>query len=116
MSGSPQVGAVPRSCFPQIFLDLRSRIYRSVICRHDRPGPHTSPQRPDRPRPERRPGRLGPGCAGLRSRLVNGLEAVAVFGAGVGAGAINTIVGSGSLITFPTLVALGYPPIVANVS
>lgn len=37
-------------------------------------------------------------------------------GAGVLAGAINTIVGSGSLITFPTLVALGLPPLVANVS
>ncbi|MDA8203660.1 MAG: sulfite exporter TauE/SafE family protein [Chloroflexi bacterium] len=36
--------------------------------------------------------------------------------AGVGAGTVNTIVGSGSLITFPTLVALGFPPIVANVS
>ncbi|GIH70243.1 sulfite exporter TauE/SafE family protein [Sphaerimonospora thailandensis] len=44
------------------------------------------------------------------------LEAVAVFAAGVGAGGINAVVGSGSLITFPTLLALGYPPIVANVS
>lgn len=44
------------------------------------------------------------------------LEAVAVFAAGVGAGGINAAVGSGSLITFPTLVALGYPPVVANVS
>ncbi|GAB1819244.1 sulfite exporter TauE/SafE family protein [Herbidospora sp. RD11066] len=43
-------------------------------------------------------------------------EAVAVFAAGVGAGGINAVVGSGSLITFPTLLALGYPPIVANVS
>jgi uncharacterized membrane protein YfcA len=32
------------------------------------------------------------------------------------AGTINTIVGSGSLITFPTLLAIGYAPIVANVS
>jgi uncharacterized membrane protein YfcA len=32
------------------------------------------------------------------------------------AGTINTIVGSGSLITFPTLIALGYPPLLANVS
>lgn len=32
------------------------------------------------------------------------------------AGAINTIVGSGSLITFPTLLAIGYKPVVANVS
>ncbi|HEV7421559.1 MAG TPA: sulfite exporter TauE/SafE family protein [Mycobacterium sp.] len=36
--------------------------------------------------------------------------------AGVGAGAINAIVGSGTLITFPTLVALGYPPITATMS
>jgi uncharacterized protein len=28
----------------------------------------------------------------------------------------STIVGSGSLITFPTLLALGYPPVLANVS
>lgn len=43
-------------------------------------------------------------------------HAVAALAAGIGAGAINTVVGSGSLITFPTLVALGYPPIMANVS
>ena len=44
------------------------------------------------------------------------LEALAIFGAGVAAGTINTIVGSGSLITFPTLLAFGYSPVVANVS
>ncbi|GHF72068.1 UPF0721 transmembrane protein [Streptomyces mashuensis] len=43
-------------------------------------------------------------------------EALAVFGAGIGAGAINTIVGSGTLITFPVLLATGLPPITANVS
>ncbi|MEV5412460.1 sulfite exporter TauE/SafE family protein [Thermopolyspora sp. NPDC052614] len=43
-------------------------------------------------------------------------EVAAVLAAGVGAGGINAIVGSGSLITFPTLLALGFPPIVANVS
>src|SRR5580693_6817582 len=32
------------------------------------------------------------------------------------AGAINVVVGSGTLITFPTLLAFGYPPLVANVS
>jgi uncharacterized membrane protein YfcA len=32
------------------------------------------------------------------------------------AGTINTVVGSGTLITFPVLVFLGYPPVVANVS
>ena len=36
--------------------------------------------------------------------------------AGMGAGTVNTVVGSGSLITFPTLIALGYPPLLANVS
>ena len=44
------------------------------------------------------------------------LEAVAIAGAGAAAGTINTIVGSGSLITFPTLLAFGYPPVTANVS
>jgi uncharacterized membrane protein YfcA len=41
---------------------------------------------------------------------------IAILLAGTAAGTINTVVGSGSLITFPTLVALGYPPLVANVS
>jgi uncharacterized protein len=36
--------------------------------------------------------------------------------AGVAAGSINAVVGSGSLVTFPTLVALGYPPVTATVS
>lgn len=36
--------------------------------------------------------------------------------AGVGAGAINALVGSGTLITFPTLVALGYPPVTSTMS
>jgi len=43
-------------------------------------------------------------------------EAVAILGAGAAAGAVNAVVGSGSLITFPTLLAFGYPPVVANVS
>jgi len=44
------------------------------------------------------------------------LEAIAVLAAGFAAGGVNTIVGSGSLITFPTLLAVGYPSVVANVS
>ncbi len=44
------------------------------------------------------------------------VQAVAIVIAGLAAGTINTIVGSGSLITFPTLLFFGYPPIVANVS
>ena len=41
---------------------------------------------------------------------------VAVVLAGVAAGAINAVVGSGTLITFPTLLAIGVPPVTANVS
>jgi uncharacterized protein len=43
-------------------------------------------------------------------------EAVVITLAGTAAGAINAAVGSGTLITFPTLVALGFAPLVANVS
>lgn len=44
------------------------------------------------------------------------LHYLAIFAAGMAAGTINTIVGSGSLITFPTLLALGYPAVTANIS
>src|SRR5580692_6596939 len=44
------------------------------------------------------------------------LKALAIFAAGLAAGTINTVVGSGTLITFPTLLAFGYPPVLANVS
>jgi len=40
----------------------------------------------------------------------------AILLAGVAAGTINTVVGSGTLITFPTLLAFGVPPVTANVS
>ncbi len=43
-------------------------------------------------------------------------EVVAVACAGLAAGAINTLVGSGTLITFPVLLAFGYAPVTANVS
>lgn len=44
------------------------------------------------------------------------LELAAVLLAGLWAGTINTVVGSGTLITFPTLLALGVPPVTANIS
>ena len=44
------------------------------------------------------------------------LEALAVVAAGVAAGGINAVVGSGTLITFPTLLAIGLPPVTANVT
>jgi uncharacterized membrane protein YfcA len=43
-------------------------------------------------------------------------EVVALLAAGMAAGTINTIVGSGTLITFPTLLFFGLPPLDANVS
>ncbi|MGO2186567.1 MAG: TSUP family transporter, partial [Brevibacterium aurantiacum] len=36
--------------------------------------------------------------------------------AGIGAGGINAVVGSGTLITFPVLVAFGVPPVVSTMS
>jgi uncharacterized membrane protein YfcA len=47
---------------------------------------------------------------------VTPLELTAIAVAGVGAGFINTLAGSGTLITFPTLLAFGVPPVTANVS
>src|SRR6202012_3558430 len=44
------------------------------------------------------------------------LEAIAIFAAGMVAGKINSVVGSGTLFTFPVLLAFGYAPVVANVS
>jgi uncharacterized membrane protein YfcA len=43
-------------------------------------------------------------------------HAIAIFVAGIVAGTINTVVGSGTLFTFPVLLAFGYAPVVANVS
>ena len=47
---------------------------------------------------------------------MGGAEALTIFVAAVAAGAINAVVGSGSLITFPTLLAFGFPAVIANVS
>jgi len=44
------------------------------------------------------------------------LDALAVAAAGAAAGTANTIAGAGSLITFPTMVALGVPQLSANVT
>ncbi len=43
-------------------------------------------------------------------------EALVILFVGFVAGNVNTIVGSGSLLTFPTLLALGYPALTANVT
>jgi uncharacterized membrane protein YfcA len=47
---------------------------------------------------------------------VNTWQALLVFVAGIWAGTINTVVGSGTLITFPVLISVGVPPVTANVS
>ncbi|HEY1700319.1 MAG TPA: sulfite exporter TauE/SafE family protein [Trebonia sp.] len=44
------------------------------------------------------------------------IQDLAIFGAGIAAGMINVVVGSGTLITFPTLLAFNFPPVLANVS
>jgi uncharacterized membrane protein YfcA len=43
-------------------------------------------------------------------------QVVVLVGAGLAAGAINAISGGGSLITFPSLIAIGLPPVAANVT
>ncbi len=44
------------------------------------------------------------------------LDSVVIVAAGIAAGIINVVAGAGTLITFPTLLALGIPPVTANVS
>src|ERR687894_1793913 len=65
------------------------------------------PRSPPRPRTrERRP-----------SAMDLSIGAVALLAvAGFLAGAINAAAGGGSLVTFPALVAVGYPPLLANVT
>ncbi|WP_212988494.1 SDR family NAD(P)-dependent oxidoreductase [Actinoplanes auranticolor] len=48
--------------------------------------------------------------------MVGVVETPAILAAGFWAGMINVVVGSGTLVTFPTLLLFGYPPLVANVS
>jgi uncharacterized membrane protein YfcA len=43
-------------------------------------------------------------------------EMVAVALAGLAAGSINAVVGSGTLVTFPVLLAVGLPPVTATIS
>ncbi|GAA1476425.1 sulfite exporter TauE/SafE family protein [Nocardioides aestuarii] len=47
---------------------------------------------------------------------MSALEALVVLAAGLGAGILSSTVGVASLLSFPTLVALGLPPVTANVS
>jgi uncharacterized membrane protein YfcA len=47
---------------------------------------------------------------------MNVSNAILLVGAGFGAGTVNAIAGGGSLVTFPTLLAVGLPPISATVT
>jgi uncharacterized membrane protein YfcA len=47
---------------------------------------------------------------------VSALRLLLLGGVGLVVGAINTVAGGGSLLSFPTLLALGYSPLVANVT
>jgi uncharacterized protein len=47
---------------------------------------------------------------------MNAAQIALILGAGFIAGLVNAIVGSGTLLTFPVLLSVGYSPLVANVS
>ncbi len=47
---------------------------------------------------------------------MSALEILSILAAGLAAGTINVVVGSGTLITFPVLLAWGFAPVTANVS
>jgi uncharacterized protein len=44
------------------------------------------------------------------------VDELTILLAGFAAGTVNTVVGSGTLITFPTLLAFGVPPVTANIA
>lgn len=48
--------------------------------------------------------------------MLDAVDIAAVAGASLAAGALNAVAGGGSLITFPTLVAIGLPPIAASIT
>ena len=45
---------------------------------------------------------------------ISGWEIIGLVSSAAGAGAINAVAGGGTLLTFPTLLAFGTPPLVAN--
>jgi uncharacterized membrane protein YfcA len=47
---------------------------------------------------------------------LTGAEQLAVLAAGFGAGILTSTVGVASLLSFPVLLAIGLPPVVANAS
>lgn len=47
---------------------------------------------------------------------MDALETITLVAAGAAAGAVNAVAGGGSLVSFPALLAVGYPPVAANVT
>ena len=56
------------------------------------------------------------GAASGRLSGVTPLHATVILAAGFAAGGMNAVVGAGTLITFPALLAIGIPPVTANVT
>jgi len=56
---------------------------------------------------------MGDAAAGVH---VSPVDVALLLLAGLSAGVMNAVVGAGTLVTFPTLLFLGYPPVIANVS
>ena len=48
--------------------------------------------------------------------MISALDFLILFAAALAAGLFNALAGGGSIFTFPALVAIGVPPIVANVT
>ena len=48
--------------------------------------------------------------------MLNGFDYILLFLAATGAGLVNALAGGGTLITFPTLIALGVPAVTANIT
>jgi len=46
--------------------------------------------------------------------MISVWETIGLVSSAVGAGAINAVAGGGTLLTFPTLLAFGTPPVIAN--
>ena len=55
-----------------------------------------------------------PGIRLLWPRGMTATEILSLLGAAMAAGAINAVAGGGTILTFPTLLAIGTPPVIAN--
>lgn len=76
-----------------------------------------SQSRPRGPRSSADEGsRPGPSPPHLRARRVTGLDSLWLLLAGIGGGLAGSMAGPASVVSYPALLALGLPPVVANVT